>query len=295
MKTILVICFGMLLLQPSIGYSKTMAYLLAADKIIKLDTDTDTIVTKVQSESEFQGYFAEIERAGCAVDLNSKCLITLADGDQSNRSGFYVYDLQTAKQIKFVAYPESVKEPALAKIIYPQTGTRFYIEVDDMSLNNGSGGIVNLAYDKKTFTYLETINNLLFSLKETFWFSDDQNAIYVNSQEGNLRVYNSQTLGLNNTIDFSNIYAANLWNKSVKDIKGGVALLEENKKAQLTDRNNLSFYTYRITDGTISPRFSSGIDDKATLLTPNATKIILNEKIVASSSGLMAIPAMSPT
>lgn len=293
-KVILPICFSILLLIPIRGYSKTMAYLLTADEVIKFDTDADAIVTRVKAATGFEGYFAELGRAGCAVDLNSKRLITLADVGQSNRGGFYIYDLQTSMQVKFVTFPGTVKEPILAKIIYPQVGTRFYIEVNDMSLNNGSGGMVSLAYDKKTLNYIETVNNLLLSLRETFWFSADQGTIYVNTDEGNLRAYNSQTLALTNTIDLSNIYAANLWNKSVNDIRGGVALLEENKKTKLTDKNNLSFFTYKITDGTISPRFSSGIDDKATLLTPNATKIILNEKIIASSSGPKA-PAKGST
>lgn len=284
-KVIIFFCFSLAFLFPVRGYSKTMAYLLTADEIIKFDTDTDSITSKAKSLAGFEGYFAELYRGGCIVDLNSRYLITLADVGESNRAGFYVYDMQTSKQVNFVTFPGTVKDPISAKIIYPQVGTRFYIEVDDMSLNNGSGGIVGLAYDKKTFKYIETVNNLLISIQETFWFSEDQGTIYVNTKEGNLRVYNSQTLALTNTIDLSNIYAANLWNKSVKDIKGGVALLEENKKAQLTDKNNLSFFTYKIADGTTSPRFSSGIDDKAILLTPNAAKIILNEKITASSSG----------
>ncbi len=279
MRTIItIVTIMMLLTLPAKGYSKTYAYLFAKDEVIKIDTETDSIITRVKSSIELQGYIGEFKEAGCVVDLANKYLITLSDTGEIGRPGFYIYDLLTLKQIKFVTFPEIIKEPTNMKIVYLQKEAKFYIEIDDMNLNNGQGGVVNLAYDKKTQNYIGTVSNVLNELREAFWFLEDQSKIYVESAEGNgLRIYDSQVLKLLNTVDLSNVYAKNLWGKSIDDIKNAIVLLGENNKLQKADKNNMSFLTYNIADRTTSPRVVTGMDNETTLLTPDARKVIFNE------------------
>lgn len=292
-KTIYLICITVLLSMPSLGHSKTVAYMLAEDEIIKLDTETDTVIKRIKSPSEVQGYIGESTRGGYAVDITTKYLITLTDTGYGDRPGFYVYDLSSLAELKFVAFPDTILQSTIMRLIYPQAGTRFYIAIKDIQLNNGKGGIVHLAYDKKNFSCLGVVDNILTSLNEKYWFTEDQLTIYVASQEPglrvfgkNLRVYDSQTLKLTNTIDLLSIYAPSLWSKAVADIKNGTVLLDEYTKTQ--DTYNLSFLTYNIATASTTTRVNTGIDSKASLLTPDAKKLIINETKAVSSSGAKA-------
>jgi len=174
------------------------------------------------------------------------------------------------------------------KLIYPQAGTRFYIAVKDRQLNNGKGGVVHLAYDRKNYNYLGVVDNILIDLNEKYWFSEDQNKIFVATKEQGIRVYDSQTLALLNNIDLSNLYSSNLWSKAVDDIKNGIVLLEEYTQVQSTDKYILTFFTYSITGATTTPKVNTGMDDKETLLTPDASKLVLNEAKTSTASGLKA-------
>ena len=293
-KSMLFILVLSLMVIPINGYSKTVAYLFANDEILKLDAEMDTITTRIKSVAGIEG-FQDLAEATCAVDLVNKYLITLTDAGQNNRPGFYIYNLLTLQRLKFVSFPGVIKEPVDMKIIYPQQGAKFYVEINDVSLNDGTGGVVNLAYDKKTQNYIETANNVLNNLvDERFWFSEDQNTIYAETAEGNIRSYDSQTLMLTKSTNLFSIYAPGLWSKSVKDIKNGMALLKENKKLQLSDKNNFSFLSYNIIGGTATPRFATEIDDKASLLTPDAKKIIINEAQPRVSAGSKA-PKKGPS
>lgn len=281
-RIISLISIMILLVIPVKGYSKTFAYLFTKDEIIKLDTETDSIITRTKSPTRIRGSLY-LKYAGCAVDINNKYFITLSkQGGETDSPGFYVYDLQTLNQVKFVAFPEIVKESILMKIIYPQIGTKFYIQID--YINNEQDGFVNLAYDKKTFNYIGSINSILNELREDFWFSEAQDKIYIDTVESNIRIHDSQTLSVLNTIDLSNIYAKNLWGKGIIDIKNGIVLLGENNKLQKTDKNNMSFLAYKIADSSTSPRVITGMDDKMILLTPDSNKVIFNEAKAITSS-----------
>lgn len=259
---------------PAYSYAKTFAYLFAKNEIIKIDTETDTITTRVQTAEGVKG-FKDLKGAACAVDTVNKYWVTTSFSDHA---GINIYDLLTLKQVKFVPFPNIIKEPENLKILYPQQGAKFYLAINDMSLNDGVGGVVTLAYEKKTQNYIGTVDNLLQNLvDENNWFSEDQNTLYVETAEGNLRVYNSQTLMQTNTINLSNVYAKNMWGKGIFDIKNGIVLLEENNKLQDVDKNNISFLTYNIATSSISTRVVTGMDDETTLLTPDANKIIFIE------------------
>src|SRR3990172_4349138 len=287
-KTIFLMCTAVLLSMPSLGHSKTVAYMLAEDEIIKLDAETDTVLKRIKSPSEVQGYIGESKRGGCVVDITTKHLITLTDTGYGDRPGFYVYDLSSLTELKFVAFPSTIQQATIMKLIYPQAGTRFYIAVKDRQLNNGKGGVVHLAYDRKNYNYLGVVDNILIDLNEKYWFSEDQNKIFVATKEQGIRVYDSQTLALLNNIDLSNLYSSNLWSKAVDDIKNGIVLLEEYTQVQSTDKYILTFFTYSITGATTTPKVNTGMDDKETLLTPDASKLVLNEAKTSTASGLKA-------
>jgi len=129
---------------------------------------------------------------------------------------------------------------------------------------------------------------------ENFWFSEDQNTLYVETSEGNIRVYNISTLAQTNSIDLSNRYATNVWGKGIFDIKNGVALLEENNKLQDSGKNNMSFLTYNIATTTTSTRVVTGMDDEATLLTSDANKVVFVEA-QASSYSVTKVPPKGST
>ena len=285
MRKLIFFILLILLSIPVNGYAKTFAYLFAKDEIIKYDTETDTITTRIKAVDRVKG-FKDLKGAACAVDMVNKYWVTTS---LSDRIGFYIYDLLTLKQIKFVPLPAIIAEPENLKVVYPQQGTKFYIEVNDMSLNNGVGGFVTLAYDKKTKSYIGTVNNLLNNLvDENFWFSEDQNTLHIETAEGNLRVYDSLTLSQSNTIDLSNVYAKNVWGKGIDDIKNSTALLSENYKLQDGDKNNMSFLTYNITTTATSTRVITGMDDESIQLTPDANKVVFVETQASSSLGTKA-------
>jgi hypothetical protein len=279
-KIIILMSVLILTLLPATCFSKTFAYLFAPNEINKLDTDTDTIVSSQKSKTDLEGRL-DFKDAGCAVDINNKYLITLYEPDRSGseeRPGFFVYDLGTLDKIKFVPFPEIIKDPAMmSKIIYPQAGTKYYIQIDDSMLNNGQGGIINLAYEKKTHNYLGVVNNILNQIREKFWFSKDHINIYVETEESNIRIYDSQTLQISSAIDLSNVYAKSVWGKSIDDIRNSIALLGENNKLKDSDKNNISFLTYSIIDATTTPRVITGMEIETLLLTPDAKKIVFNE------------------
>ena len=289
-KLFFMIIFFLFVGFPSTGYSKTFAYMFATDEVIKFDTDTDAIVNKTKSSAEIEGYL-DYQRAECAVDIMNNYLITL----QGIASGFYVYDVRTMKEISFVKFPSLIKSAGAMKVIYPQSGTRFYIEIDDMSLNSGEGGLVNLAYEKKTSTFLGAVANILDSIRERFWLSDDQNSIYVSTVDGNIRIYDSQTLTLRRTIDLSSIYESGLWSKAVDDVRKGVALLNEYKKTQGPSKYFLSFITYDAATDKSSVRVATGINDDVTLLTPDATRVVVNEARALSLSATNKAPKKEPS
>jgi len=280
-KTIILIAIVIFLIFPSSSYPKTFAYLIADDEIIKLDTVTDTLVSRQKTTvGDLEGNLS-LEDPGCVVDIKNKYLITLYEPTRTGteaRPGFFVYDLLTLSKIKFVPYPAIIKDPAMMdKIIYPQLGSKFYIAITDSTLNNGQGGMSNLAYEKKTFNYLGTTSNVLNKYIERFFFSEDQTKIYVDTPESNIRIYDSQTLQLVSTVDLSNVFNKNVWGKDIEDIKNRLALLAENVKIQDYDNNNIAFLTYNIADANTTPRVISGIEIRKLLLTPDSKKIIFNE------------------
>ena len=164
-KTIILIAIVILMIVPILSYAKPFAYLVADDEIIKLDTVTDTIVSRQKTTSNDLEGNLSLNDAGCAVDTINKYLITLYKPSRlgsEDQSGFFVYNLQTLNKIKFAPFPAVIKDPAMmGRIIYPQLGPKFYIAIEDATLNNGQGGMINLVYEKKTFNYLGAASNIL--------------------------------------------------------------------------------------------------------------------------------------
>ena len=280
-KTIILIAIVIFMLLPSLGYARTFAYLIADNEIIKLDTATDTIVSRQKTTSyDLEGNLS-LNDAGCAVDIKNKYLITLYKPSRlgsEDQSGFFVYDLPALNKVKFVPFPAITKDPAMmGRIIYPQPGTKFYIAIADSTLNNGQGGMINLAYAKNTFNYLGVTSNILKEYIERFWFSEDQTKVYVDTPESNIRLYDSLTLQQISTVDLSNVFNKNVWGKDIEDIKNKIALLAENIKVQDDDNNNIAFLTYNLADATTTPRVISGIEIRKLLLSPDSKKIVFNE------------------
>jgi hypothetical protein len=280
-KTIILIAIVILMIVPILSYAKPFAYLVADDEIIKLDTVTDTIVSRQKTTSNDLEGNLSLNDAGCAVDTINKYLITLYKPSRlgsEDQSGFFVYNLQTLNKIKFAPFPAVIKDPAMmGRIIYPQLGPKFYIAIEDATLNNGQGGMINLVYEKKTFNYLGAASNILNKYIERFWFSEDQAKIYVDTIESNIRIYDSQTLQQIGSVDLSNVFNKNVWGKDIEDIKNKIALLAENIKIQNDDKNNIAFLTYNLDDTTITPRVITNMDDNVILLTPDSKKILFNE------------------
>lgn len=266
---LLVSIVALSLLLPVKIYAKTFAYLIAKDEILKLDTESDLIVSRTKATYDIKGQVGEYKDGGCAVDFDNKYLVTV------ERHGFYVYELQTLKQIRFQRFPEIIKDPALVKLIYPLQGTKFYIQIDDMSLNKGQGGLINLSYTKKDQTYLGTAENLLTDIDEKFWFSEDQKTIYVRTEDRNIRIHDAQTFQFINIVDLSKVYATEIFGKEINDIKNGRALLLENKK---TDKNNYSYLTYNLQDGSSTVRVLTDAKfmDEALLIT-NTDQVVFND------------------
>ncbi len=276
MKGIGLLMLIAILIFPVKSYAKTFAYIFVDDMVIKLDTETDAEVSRITSASGIEGSL-DFKENGCAVDIENRYLITLND---SSPFGFFVYDLQNMNQIKNVQFPEMISDPYDQKIVYPQKGTKFYIEIYDKSINNGQGGLVNLAYDKKTHNYLGAVDNILNTISEKSWFSEDQLKIYVASKEKNLRVYDSQTLRLESTVDMSSVFALNLWGKAIDDIRNGLILLSENKKTHREDKDSYYFLTYRLSDSYKTPRtLTDLVDISEAFLIPNSSKTVFNELV----------------
>lgn len=293
MKKIILIVIGMMMLNAADCYSKTFAFLFADDQVIKLDTETDTIANTTRSAEGIRGS-KDLRGASCAVDVVNNYWIT--SSLSSGQAGFYVYELSTLKKVKFVLLPPDVKKPVDMKIIYPQQTSRFYVAVEDESLNNDAGGTVTMAFDKKTQAYLGITNNAVTDLvDENFWMSEDQSQIYVESAEGNMRIYSSQTLSLITSIDLSSKYSSGVWGKGIQDIKNGVALLGENNKLRDSD-NNISFLTYNIATSAMTPKAVTGMSYKDYLLTPDGKKVVFSEEQnTVSSSDKASIKGYTAT
>ncbi len=263
----------LLLCSAEHGYSKTIAYLFSKEEMITMDTGTDTIMKRIKSDDGLEGFYGEFKKAGCVVDIVNGTLMILAD------KGFNVYDVKTFKYIKTVPYPSIVNQPDKGKIIYPQKGTKFFIELmDDDLKKSGQRGLVNLSFDKKTYDYLGTTENVLSYIREKFWISEDQNTIYVDTDESNLRIYDAQEMKYLKLTDLSNIYE-HPTRRDIDDIRNGVALLTENNKLLDTDKSNYSFLTYNISDSTKTPRVrlpEIGFINEA-LLISNSSKVVFND------------------
>jgi hypothetical protein len=264
----LLLFIGMCVISPDLVDGKTFLYLFDPDgNVLKLDTDTDTIV----SRQTLQNVSLSPDDEWLVFDSPADNLLLVSHGREQFRiATFSLKSLAFRKDLGVIS-------SASPRALIPPRASHFFLDWVDPGTGGGAGKNVMTRFDKASLSRIDNLPQYP-SLGNRRFFSPDGNRLYsyVDDSQDAVRIFDTGNLQLLSTLDIPPLFAPNLWGKAIEDIQGDRMLLAENTKSRRTDPDRISLFTVRLIDGSRSPRIVTGLEGDASL-SPLGDKVIFNE------------------
>lgn len=264
------------------AYAKQYAWLTDyTDKAYKLDIDTLKINQSINIVKSMLPS-SVTQDADNFVDASSNSLFVIYDyPGRGSGQGIRVLNLKDLSLKRELGITSLDPNLTLPKIIIPPIGTKFYLVWWDRSKEiNRAGGETYSIYDKNTLNKLSDMTSFPFDLTLPRMFSADGTRLWVLNMDANeIKTYNSETLGLMETVSISNIWGSPLYSKSYENDKlpqGDNLLFCENLKSSEIAPNNIKCFVYNIRSKNLSNKITI-VEVSNKYLTPDGSKIITNE------------------
>lgn len=273
------------------AYAKTSAWLInsAGNKAQKLDVDANKIIqTIVPKELRSSIVLQPDWKDAIVTDTGSNLLFVIYDyPGRFMGQGVKIYNLKDLSFKKDLGITSKDQSLELPKLIVPPVGNKFYvIWWDSTKATTGQSGKTYSVYDKTTLNKISDLASfpIDFNLFRPLMFSLDGSKIYsINIDTNEIKVYDSLTLELKETISIANIWGQPAFLKRVVAEtgflgRGNKIFFMENIKGQESDPHNIKYFVYSIPTKEISNKISIR-EDGVEVLSPNASKIIINETL----------------
>lgn len=280
---IVVACIALL---PFRAYSKTYAWLTdGKNKAYKLDVASNIIVQKIEVDKGVSGSsIVQDTKNAIAEDPGKSLLIIIYDyPGRFMGQGVKVFNLKTFSFSKDLGITSKDPHDELPKIIVPPVGDKFYVIWWDKTKEvNGEGGEKYSIYDKTTLSKISDLSSFPIDLNQPRMISADGSKLYgINTDKNEIKVYESVTLNLLETISITNLWSTPLYMKNVVSEtdtlrRGDKVLFEENIKNSKGDPNNVKYFAYDISSRTISNKVAIK-EVSNEYMSPDGSKIIANE------------------
>lgn len=285
------IIYSLIIFLSSILFSsnvnaKTYAWLIddVESKAYKLDVAANKIIQTITPK----GLYSTVElgswRDAIVADTGANLLFVVYDyPDRFMGQGVKVYNLKDLTLKKDLGIISKDPPEMLPKIFAPPVGNKFYvIWWDESKAVNSASGKTYSVYDKTTLNKIGDLASFPINLYGHYMFSFDGSKTYSVDVDANaIKVYDSITLALLETISIANIWGTPLYSKIIESETnflgiGDKILFSENIKSQKSDPNNIKSFIYTISTKSVSNKIAIK-EVSHEYLTPDGTKIITNE------------------
>ncbi len=260
-------------------YAKTYAWLMDYQgKAYKLDVDTNKIVQTIIVKKGLlpSAIVGDTENV---ADLMSNLFFVVYDyPGRFMGQGIRIFNLKELTFKKDLGITSNDPNFELPKLIVPPAGNKFYVIWWDSSKEIKTGdGTTFSVYSNSTLNKIEDLPAISIDLKKPWMFSSDGSKIYsINIDKDEIKIYDSITLELKETISIANIWGTPLYGKDNAYYTKDKMLFSENIKNDENEPNNIKYFIYTVPTKTVSKKVDVN-EGGYEILSPDGSKIIINE------------------